>query len=199
VTVRAKILLVILLVALAAGGFYLRSLARRIFLEPAQRAEETARAKLDQFALQPNNGTTQLATLYFPALNEGKIVPESRSITWAKDDANRVRQIVLALAEGSHQGYGRLFSASTTVRAVFLAPDGTAYVDLSNDVLTDFEPGIQSETLAIYSIVNSITVNIPSVEQVQFLIQGQKVETLDGHADLTAAYAPDITRIKSTP
>jgi hypothetical protein len=187
VTVRAKILLVILLVALAAGGFYLRSLARRIFLEPAQRAEETARAKLDQFALQPNNGTTQLATLYFPALNEGKIVPESRSITWAKDDANRVRQIVLALAEGSHQGYGRLFSASTTVRAVFLAPDGTAYVDLSNDVLTDFEPGIQSETLAIYSIVNSITVNIPSVEQVQFLIQGQKVETLDGHADLTAA------------
>ncbi len=198
-TVRAKILLVILLVALAAGGFYLRSLARRIFLEPAQRAEETARAKLDQFALQPNNGTTQLATLYFPALNEGKIVPESRSITWAKDDANRVRQIVLALAEGSHQGYGRLFSASTTVRAVFLAPDGTAYVDLSNDVLTDFEPGIQSETLAIYSIVNSITVNIPSVEQVQFLIQGQKVETLDGHADLTAAYAPDITRIKSTP
>jgi hypothetical protein len=70
---------------------------------------------------------------------------------------------------------------------------------LSNDVLTDFEPGIQSETLAIYSIVNSITVNIPSVEQVQFLIQGQKVETLDGHADLTAAYAPDITRIKSTP
>ena len=198
-TVRAKILLVILLVALAAGGFYLRSLARRIFLEPAQRAEETARAKLDQFALQPNNGTTQLAALYFPALNEGKIVPESRSITWAKDDANRVRQIVLALAEGSHQGYGRLFSASTTVRAVFLAPDGTAYVDLSNDVLTDFEPGIQSETLAIYSIVNSITVNIPSVEQVQFLIQGQKVETLDGHADLTAAYAPDITRIKSTP
>jgi hypothetical protein len=199
VTTRAKILLVILLVALAAGGFYLRSLARRVFLEPAQRAEEAARAKLDQFALQPNNGTTQLATLYFPALNEGKIMPESRSITWAQSDADRVRQIVLALAEGSHQGYGRLFSASTTVRAVFLAADGTAYVDLSNDVLSDFEPGIQSETLAIYSIVNSITVNIPSVKRVQFLIQGQEVETLDGHADLTAAFAPDITRIKSTP
>jgi hypothetical protein len=201
VTTRAKILLFILLVALAAGGFYLRALARRVrvFLEPAQRAEEAARAKLDQFALQPNNGTTQLATLYFPSLNEGKLMPESRSITWAQSDADRVRQVVLALAEGSHQGFGRALGASTTVRAVFLTADGAAYVDLSNDILSDFEPGIQSETLAIYAIVNSITVNIPSVKRIQFLIQGQEVETLDGHVDLTATFTPDPTRIKSTP
>jgi hypothetical protein len=199
VTVRGKIFLVFLLIALGAGGFYLRLLAQRIFLEPTSRAEEAARAKLNQFALQPNNGTTQLATLYFPALNEGKIMPESRSLTWAQADADRVRQIVLALAEGSHQGYGRVLPASTTVRAVFLAADGTAYVDLSNDILSDFEPGIQSETLAIYSIVNSLTISIPSVKRVQFLIQGQEVETLDGHADLTAAFTPDLTRVKSTP
>jgi hypothetical protein len=201
VTTRAKILLFILLVALAAGGFYLRALARRVrvFLEPAQRAEEAARAKLDQFALQPNNGTTQLATLYFPSLNDGKLMPESRSITWAQSDADRVRQVVLALAEGSHRGFGRALGASTTVRAVFLTADGAAYVDLSSDILSDFEPGIQSETLAIYAIVNSITVNIPSVKRVQFLIQGQEVETLDGHVDLTAAFTPDPNRIKSTP
>ena len=198
-TTRAKILLVILIVTLAAGGFYLRSLARRVFHEPPQRGEEAARAKLDQFALQPNNGTTQLATLYFPALSEGKLMTESRAITWAQGDADRVRQVVLALAEGSQQGYGRVFAPSTTVRAVFLGADGTAYVDLSNDILTDFEPGIQSETLAIYSIVNSITINIPSVKRVRFLIQGQEVETLDGHADLTARFSPDPTRIKSTP
>ena len=198
-TLRGKILLVILLLGLAAGGFYLRSLARRIFLEPTPRAEEAARAKLNQFALQANNGTTQLATLYFPALNEGKIMPESRSLTWAQADADRVRQIVLALAEGSHRGYGRVLPASTTVRAVFLAADGTAYIDLSSDFLSEFEPGIQNETLAIYSIVNSLTINIPAVKQVHFLLQGQEVETLDGHADLTAAFVPDPTRVKSNP
>ena len=199
-TTRSKILLVILLLALGAGGFYLRALARRIFLpEPAQRVEEAARAKLSQIALQPNNGTTQLATLYFPALNEGKIMAESRSITWAQSDVDRVRQVMLALAEGSHQGYGRVLPASATIRAVFLAADGTAYVDLSADTLNDFPTGIQSETLAIYSIVNSITINIPSVKRVQFLIQGQEVETLDGHADLTAAFTPDLSRIKSGP
>jgi len=197
VTVRAKIFLVLLFLILGVGLFYLRALSRRVFLEPAPRAEEAARAKLSQIALQPNNGTTQFATLYFPSLNEGKILPESRSITWAKSDADRVRQIVLALAEGSHQGYGRVLPATTTVRAVFLTLHGVAYVDLSNDILSDFEPGIETETLTIYSIVNSIAANIPAVKRVQFLMQGQEAETLDGHADLTAAFAPDPARVKS--
>ena len=198
-TARTRILLLILVVSLAAGVFYLRTLTHRVFFDPFPRAEETARAKLDQIALQPKNGPIQLATLYFPLPNEGLIAPEGRSITWAQSDTDRVRQVLLALTEGSHQGLGKVFSPSTVVRAVFLANDGTAYVDLSNDVLTDFEPGIQSETLAIYSIVNSITVNIPSVKRVHFLIQGQEAETLDGHVDLTAAYTPDLSRIKSTP
>jgi hypothetical protein len=72
-------------------------------------------------------------------------------------------------------------------------------VDLSSDVLNEFAPGIRAESLAIYSLVNSITANIPSVKKVHFLIQGQQVETLDGHADLTAAFAPDPTWIKSGP
>jgi len=199
VSVRAKIFLLLLLVGLGAGVFYLRILSQRVFLEPSQRGEETARAKLSQIALQPNNGTTQLATLYFPLADENKIVAESRSITWAQADADRVRQIVLALAEGSHQGYGRVLPTTATVHAVFLAADGTAYLDLSNDVLSDFEPGIKSETLTIYSIVSSIMINIPSVKRVQFLIQGQEVETLDGHADLTTAFTPDLTRVKSNP
>ena len=198
-TRRAKIFLFILLALLAAGGFYLRALARRVFLEPAVRAEEAERAKLSQFALQPNNGTIQSATLYFPALSEGKVTTENRPITWAQSDTDRVRQVVLALAEGSHQGYGRVLSPSTTVRGVFLSTDGTAYLDLSNDVLSDFEPGIETETLAVYSIVNSICVNVPAVKRVQFLVQGQQVETLDGHVDLTSAYTPDLSRIKSTP
>lgn len=196
---RAKILLLLLIIALGVGIIYLRSLARRVAVEPPQRAEEAARAKLSQIALQSNTGTTQMATLYFPSLSEDKLLPESRTITWAQLDADRVRQVVLALAEGSHQGYGRVIPPSTSVRAVFLASDGTAYVDLSNDILNDFEPGIETETLAIYSIVDSISVNIPTVKHVRFLILGQEVETLDGHADLTAAYAPDLTRIQSQP
>ena len=198
-TWRGKILLVVLLLVLGAGAFYLRSLAQRVFVEPAQHVEEAARAKLSEFALQSKQSAGQTVTLYFPALDDGKLLAESRSLTWAEADVDRVRQVVLALAEGSHQGLSRVLPASTSVRAVFLTSDGTAYLDLSSDALAEFAPGIQAETLAIYSLVDSITMNIPSVKKVRFLIQGQEVETLDGHADLTAAYAPDPTRIKSNP
>jgi hypothetical protein len=198
-TWRGKILLVVLLLVLGAGAFYLRSLAQRVFVEPAQHVEEAARAKLSEFALQSKQSAGQTVTLYFPALDDGKLLAESRSLTWAEADVDRVRQVVLALAEGSHQGLSRVLPASTSVRAVFLTSDGTAYLDLSSDALAEFAPGIQAETLAIYSLVDSITMNIPSVKKVRFLIQGQEVETLDGHADLTAAFAPDPTRIKSSP
>jgi len=199
VTRRAKILLVILLLLLGGGSAYLRTLGRRIFIEPAQHAEEAARAKLSEFALQSKPGPGQTATLYFPSLEEGKLIPEARSVNWAEADVDRVRQVVLALAEGSRQGGIHIFPPSMTVRGVFLTAEGTAYVDLPGDALKEFPSGIQTETLAIYSIVDSITVNIPSVKRVQFLIQGQQAETLDGHADLTAAFAPDPSRIKSNP
>ena len=195
-TLRARLLLVILLILLGGGAFYLRTLANRIFIEPAQHAEEAARAKLNAFALQSNKAPTQTATLYFPDLEQGKLVAESRAVAWAEADGDRVRQVILALAEGSHQVQGHLLPATLNVRAVFLAGDGTAYVDLAHDALGEFPPGIQTETLAIYSLVDSIAANVPSVKRIQFLIEGQNVETLDGHADLTAAYVPDASRIK---
>jgi len=199
VSLRAKILVVALLVVVGVGSFYLRTLARRVFIEPSKHAEEAARAKLSEFALQSKQGSSQNMTLYFPSLDEGKLIPESRSITWAESVSDRVRQVLLGLAEGPHQGQSHVVPASTGVRGVFVARDGTAYVDLSTDALNELSPGIRTESLTIYSIVNSIAMNIPSVKMVQFLIQGQPVETLDGHADLTAAYAPDPTWIKSGP
>jgi spore germination protein GerM len=90
-------------------------------------------------------------------------------------------------------------AASTNVRAVFLTPEGTAYVDLSNDLLRNISPGIETEFLSVYSVVNSITTNIPSVKRVKILIQGQEVDTLEGHADLTDAIVPDPTLIQSGP
>ena len=127
------------------------------------------------------------------------LVAESRPVKWAPASADRVRQVLLALAEGPRQGLGHPLAASTDVRAVFLTLDGTAYVDLSSDLLSSVSPGIEAESLAVYSIVNSITTNIPSVKRVKILIQGQEVETLEGHADLTDAIVPDPSLVKSGP
>jgi hypothetical protein len=198
-SLRAKLLWVALLVVFAGGLFYLRSLAKRIFFELPLHSDESAKARLNEAALQSGAGPNEIAVLYFPSLNDRKLVAEKRPVKWASSADDRVRQVLLALAAGSRQGLGHPLAASTNVRAVFLTLEGTAYVDLSNDVLSSINPGIESESLSVYSMVDSITANIPSVKRVKILIQGQEVETLEGHADLTEAIVPDPTLINSGP
>jgi len=196
VMARARwFILAILLIGLTIGFIYLHILTRRAKSESPASAEETARTALRAAALQ-SKGLNKTITLYFPSDDEGVLLPETRQIAWAADDSDRIHQILLALIEGSYRGLRRPLPASTEIRAAFLMNDGTVYVDLSNNALALFEPGIQSETLAIYCIVNSLAANVPAVKKVKILIQGQEVETLNGHADLGGEYVPDPTRIK---
>ncbi len=196
---RAKVLMVITLAVLTAGFFYLRVLARRVFFEPAPHGEEEAHTRLSEVALQSARGLSQTVTLYFPSYDEGLLLAENRQMAGAVSDTDRIRQILLALIEGSHQGHSRALPPSTDIRAVFLTADGTAYLDFANDLLTGLAPGIGSETLVVYSIVNSLAANIHTVHRVKILVQGQEVETLDGHADLSGYLVLDSARMTPAP
>src|SRR5271157_3801767 len=103
-SLRAKLLWVALLVIFAGGLFYLRSLAKRIFFDLPLHSEESAKARLNEVALQSAAGPNVNAVLYFPSLSDRRLVPENRPIKWAKSEDDQVRQVLLALAEGSHQG-----------------------------------------------------------------------------------------------
>jgi hypothetical protein len=69
------------------------------------------------------------------------------------------------------------------VRAVFLLDDGVAVVDLSSQARTG--GGTDAEALRVYGLVDTITYNHPAVEAVQILVDGQEVDSLLGHLDLS--------------
>lgn len=190
-TSRAKLVMFVAASALAIGFAYLHWLSRGVMIREAARPDEQARAQLTEAALLAGSRAARQVNLYFPSDEDGSLVEETRSIAWSDNDADRIRAVLLALIEGSRSGRARSLPASADVRAVFLASDGTAYLDFSNNAIGLEAPGIGSETLAVYSIVDSLAANISAVKQVRFLIQGQEVETLDGHVDLTAAFQPD--------
>lgn len=197
---RARILSLILFVVLLASAFYLRVLTRRIFFRPpAEHTEEVARTRLSEAALQSAATPQQTATLYFPSLENGTLVEEKRPMSWADSESDRIRQVLLALIEGSRQGASPVLPPAASIRAVFLAPDGTAYLDFSGQSLADLSPGIASESLAIYAMVNSLAANIPAVKKVKIVVQGQQVETLGGHADLSESYATGPARLSVGP
>ena len=198
-TRRAIVLTAILLVVLLGGAVYLHVLVRRVSIQPPPHGEEVARTRLTEAALQSTSKVNETARLYFPAYDQGVLLEEKRQIAWAETETDRIRQVLLALIEGSQQGPRRALPPSAAVRAVFLAPDGTAYLDFSRQTLTDFRPGIESECFTVYSIVNSVTANISAVKRVRILVEGQEVETLDGHVDLTDYFVPDMAPVQAGP
>lgn len=74
------------------------------------------------------------------------------------------------------------FPERTALRAVFLV-EGQAVVDLTGPVRAG--GGSSTETARVYGIVQTLQSNFPEVKSVRILVDGQEVETLMGHLDLS--------------
>ena len=63
-----------------------------------------------------------------------------------------------------------------------------AVVNLTGSFAGGHPSGIEAETLTLRSICATLNANLPRIEQVRFLVDGQPRPTLAGHADLTRTY-----------
>ena len=69
------------------------------------------------------------------------------------------------------------------------APGGElAVVDLRGSFVDQHPSVVEVESLTLLSIVGTMHANLPQIEQVRFLVDGQPRETLAGHADLLRTY-----------
>ncbi len=107
------------------------------------------------------------------------------------------REIIKTLFAGpSKPGLERLWPKETKLNAFFISDDGKAYVDL------DPAPGMTDnmdtrlELLTLYSLVNSLTLNIPGIKMVKILVQGKDALTLGGHLDMDTFYKTNMLIVK---
>jgi spore germination protein GerM len=136
--------------------------------------------------------------LLFEDPASGALVPEERSVIYHANLARQLRVVVEELLRGSQSGRKAPLPAETHVREVFVTARGIAYVDVSKEIAEKPLPGADAEMLAVFSLVNSITMNFPAVKRVQILIEGRVAETLAGHVDLSRPLLPDVTLLASS-
>ena len=108
----------------------------------------------------------------------------------------RTAKDVKALIKGPRKGLLKTIPADTRLNALFITPDGTCYIDLSEAVSRNHPGGSKSELLTIYSMVNSLVLNVPQIDRVQLLIDGNQAPTLAGHIDLQVAVKADMLLIR---
>jgi hypothetical protein len=63
-----------------------------------------------------------------------------------------------------------------------------AVIDLRSTFTNQHPSGVEVESLTLLSILGTLHANLPQIEQVRFLVDGQARETLAGHADLLRTY-----------
>ena len=127
---------------------------------------------------------TTLAHLYFLDKEGQFLIAEERVLKRPENPALLARSIVEALIKGPQKGLIRTIPAETRVRAIYVTQEGICYVDLTSNITDKHPGGIKSELFSIYSIVNSVVLNVPEVEAVKILISGDESATLAGHIDL---------------
>ena len=119
--------------------------------------------------------------VYFAAVQADEVFLEAETRT-IKDNADKYKSAIQEVIKGpiSTDLY-RTLPKSVKVNSVFVE-NGTAIVDLSKEILTDFteiSPSSTTETLAIFSIVNTIT-EFEEINQVKIIIDAMESGTIDG-------------------
>ncbi|MEX2270349.1 MAG: GerMN domain-containing protein [Vicinamibacterales bacterium] len=152
----------------------------------ARQAEEQA----------PAQGRRISATLFFVAPDAQNLVAVPREVPYGATPSEQAHHIVTAQLGAPPASLHTAIPKGTVLRGVFLSETGEAFVDLSAEAATNHSGGSLAELFTIYSIVNAVTVSLPSVRTVQILIDGREVDTLAGHVDLRHPLPKNTTWVK---
>ena len=134
--------------------------------------------------------------LYFSDRSNAFLKAEKRDFLHSNNPSELGKAIVEALINGPNSGLMRTMPADTSLRAFYITRDGTAYVDISDTIKGTHPGGVKSELLTIYSMVNSLILNIPGIDAVKILIGGKEAMTLNGHIDVRFPFKANMLLIR---
>ncbi|MBI5442116.1 MAG: GerMN domain-containing protein [Deltaproteobacteria bacterium] len=141
--------------------------------------------------LQPPSSGTAEATLYFADPRWTRLLAEPRALRLPAEGAARVRGLVEALGEGPRQAGAPVLPKAAKVRGVYLAREGVAVIDFDPEIAEVGAGGASGELLSVYALVHTIAANVPGVQSIQLLVNGQERETLAGHVKISHPLRPD--------
>ena len=156
-----------------------------------ERAEDPAPAPAAPPPEPPPQVETRTASLWLPAPG-GRIASTPVEVSSAPDPQARIDALVAALlAATPAPPLAPLFDGEVKLVATLRGPDATLYVDLTaGEGVEPPASGSQLELQRVYSIVQTVVANEPSVERVVLLWNGVQRPSLSGHVDTGHALVP---------
>lgn len=185
-----KIALAAAILGVGIGVIYFRGLHEQVLrLGQPEHSEERARREVIQQPVATPTDVREKAKIFWAAADSPEeLAPVEVQLSLSADAVQRAKQVLLALVVSPPNAPQRTLPADTVLLEFYLLPDGTAVADFSDALSRTTPSGILSEQMAVDSIARTLEANVPGVRRVKILINGQEVETLAGHADLTGFF-----------
>ena len=192
----------ILLATVIAAALYFPSLRHQVdkVAQLTEKTAEQARRELIPPAPVRTGGPMVKAQLYWGTrAQDGTLRAVIVDLPLSDDPALRAKQVLNTLLAGPVDPEARTLPPDAALLAFYILPDGTGIADFSDELRTSIPSGIQSEQLAVESIVRTLEADVPQVMRLKILVHGQEADTLAGHLDLTQTFrvsARDLTGTK---
>lgn len=151
-------------------------------------------SKVQSTPLQP--GGREKIFLYYADPGSRYLVAEQRVISAEDDPVAKARHIFSELARGPLTKLLPTIPLASHVRGLYIMEPQTAVVDVTLEMWQQLPGGIRTEELAIFSIVNSLVLNVEAIKQVRFLTEGTTPSHQSGHFDLNQAFAANMLLIR---
>jgi len=184
-----------LLATVIAAALYFPALRRQVHKakQPTEKTAEQARRELLQLAPAAGSEPRVKARMYWGSKTEdGSLVPVTVELPLSPDPVLRAKEVLNTLLAGPVDPEARTLPPDAALLAFYILPDETAVADFSEAIGTSIPSGIQSEQLAVDSILRTLEANVPQVQRLKILIHGQEVDTLAGHLDLTQTFQANM-------
>lgn len=135
---------------------------------------------------------TVVATLFFASPDGDRLVREGRELDVEEDVEDGIEGVVEELIRGPLGDLAPTLPQNARVLDVQLKGN-VAQINFGPELVDGIPSGSSAESVAVYSVVDTVAANFPQVKAVQFEIDGKVPETLKGHLDLKEPIAPDFS------
>jgi len=187
---RHLIIAVAILLAITLGmGFYVLRMRARVDRTDVSAANT-------QPVAPPVSGSSEQVTLYVAYDDAGVLRPKSVRITLPTGRQERAAEILRALLTLYLDKFSpHPLGPGSDIRDVYLVDPGLAVIDLNAAFADNHRSGVLVEELSVVSLVQTLSANIPGINRVKILVEGNERETLAGHADLSNFFdVPAVTQ-----
>jgi hypothetical protein len=194
---QAVLFLILLIASLVMGAilFHMREKAHDRMLAGQDAAPTQA----------PQVAAPEQARLFVASDEDNTLRPLVYSLPLPSDPGARGKAILGKLLDlySATDALHPVPGGAASVEQVFLLPahgnaanaaaqkdsgDELAVINLKGSFAASHPSGLETETLTVLSICDTLHANLPRVTEVRFLVDGEVRESLAGHADLTRTY-----------